>query len=438
MDVYNYDNLTANTLTISGYTIAPYGDIVSNGSPISVLDAFNDGVTLQKYVNGVPVVSKYKLKATPGINGMRAVAMVGQSNERGSARTWEGPGTVAWTTAFNVNGLTDPIAPAVTALGSVIPLLDDFLSQRGWNIKWANCAIGGSSFIKQWTGQVGQWSASTAYFGQRASIGTGDSGDYGDVILVGTRVFRCTTGRARYACNNSGVAIPSGGGAINIDYIIPVGSQVTGATQPSTMSTAALNDVIPDNTVTWTCIATSVGALTLFKPLASGEFGFDPLGLLARTKAALDAIPFVRERWVFMANGQSDAQGALVSQPTVRGWYAVAIRNMVNYFTAQGYKVALGFTCFSPNAAVFDDPVYVDTYRTLQLGISDAFASGFVTPANVIRGGDLYELWGRNVVTYPEPPATAISGSNAPHVQASQYPAFAKEWFNKLTSSGAW
>lgn len=376
--------------------------------------------------------------AIAGAMGLRAVAMVGQSNERSADRTWAGVGSQAVSTAFSANGLSDPIAPSTTTLGSVIPHLDAQLRARGWNLKWANCAIGSSSFIKHWCGQVQQWSASTAYYGQRASIGAGDYGDYGDIVLVGTRVYRCTAGRARYACNNSGVAIPSGGGAVNVDYIVNVGTQTSGAVMPAAMNTAAVNDVIVDNTVTWTCLAVVAGTLTWYKPLASGEFGFDPLGLLARTKAALDAILYVSERWVFMANGQSDAQGALGSQATIRSWYRQAVTNMVNYFLAQGYKVAVGFTCWNPNSAVFADPVYSDTYQTLRLGIDDAFGSGFTTPADVIRGGDLYSLWGYNVKTYPEPPATSISGTNAPHLQASEYPSYALEWTNKLALSGRW
>ncbi len=55
MDVYDYDNLTGNVLTISSYTIQPYGNYVSNGVNIPELDAYNDGVTLNTYKNGVKV-----------------------------------------------------------------------------------------------------------------------------------------------------------------------------------------------------------------------------------------------------------------------------------------------------------------------------------------------------------------------------------------------
>jgi hypothetical protein len=374
--------------------------------------------------------------------------MVGQSNERGSARTWAGAGNQAQITLFSSNnGLADPIAPSVSPLGSVIPHLDALLRARGYNLKWTNCAIGGSTFIKQWCGQVFQWAANTTFFGQRASIGTGDAGDYGDVIVSGTRVLRCTTGAGRYATNNSGAAIPSGGGATNLDYILVPAAldKKTGATQPVSdvggraMSAALVGDTFTETTgMVWTCLSTTLGTLSAFKVLASGEFGFDPLGLMVRTKTALDALTNVTERWVFMANGQSDAQGSVGSQSTIRGWYAQAIRNMVNYFTSQGYKVAVGFTCFNPNAPTFADATYPDQFQTLRLGIDDAFGSGFNTPANVVRGGDLYALWGYNVQTYPEPPSITISGTNAPHLLASQYPAFAQEWASKLAASGAW
>jgi hypothetical protein len=326
----------------------------------------------------------------------------------------------------------------VTALGSLLPWLNALLRARGWQLTWRNCAIGGSSFIKQWTGQVTQWGATTAFNGARASIGAGDAGDYGDIILDGTRVFRCTTGRARYATNSSGVAIPSGGGATNIDYIVTVGTQVTGATKPAAFATAAVNDVIADGTVSWTCIATSVGSLSGFKVLRSGDLGFDPLGLLARTKASLDAVTGVDEKWVFLSQGQSDAQGSLGSQATVRGWYKAVIESMTDYFLAQSYKVAIGFTCFNPNSSVFADPVYTDQFRTLQLGIQDALTVTYAGNANVIAGGDAYAYWGRTPPTYPEPPATAISGGNAPHLLASAYPEWAAVWRDALAASGKW
>lgn len=374
-----------------------------------------------------------------GVESTRAVAMVGQSNERGSARTWAGPGQLAQATSFRDSyGVADPVAPSVSGLGSVIPLLNSQLAARGHNVIWRNCAIGGSSFIRQWCGQVTNWAANTGYHGQRSSIGAGDAGDYGDVIVDGNRVFRCTAGRARYASNNSGNAIPSGGGATNIDYIIIVGSQTSGATKPAAFATAAVNDVIVDGGVTWTCIATSLGTLSAFKVLAQGEFGFDPLGLLARTKAQLDGVSGVAEKWVFMANGQSDAQGSLGAQATVRAWYRQAIENMALYFVGQGFRVAVGFTCYNPTSPLFADAVYTDQYQTLRLGINDAFAGALAGNANIIRGGDLYERFGYSVRTYPEPPATAISVGNAPHMIAAEYPAYADEWVNKLAASGRW
>lgn len=371
--------------------------------------------------------------------GRRGVAMIGQSNERSAARNWLGPGNLATAVTFEGGGLADPIAPSVSALGSVLPHLNAKLRSRGWGLKWANCAIGGSSFVKQWSGQATQWSANTGYFGQRASLGAGDAGDYGDVIIDGTRVFRCKVGRPRYATNASGVAIPSGGGATNVDYIVtPASALVTGATKPAAFATAAVNDDIVDGTITWTCVATSLGGLSAFKVLRSGDFGFDPLGLLARTKASLDAMTNVDERWVFMSQGQSDAQATLGNQPTIRGWYKAAIESMTDYFLAQGYKVAIGFTCFNPNSTVFADATYPDQFATLQLAIADALNVTYAANASVIKGGDLYAYWGRNPPTYPEPPATSIVGTNAPHLLASAYPQFAQIWLDALIASGKW
>lgn len=416
--------------TISGTTYPAYAYVVGLSPDQEKLIAQGgDGVVLPGGASAGGVA---------GLAGKRAVAVLGQSNERGSARNWAGPGAVATAVTFEGLGLSDPIAPSVTALGSAWPYLNSHLRDRGWSLTWRNCAIGGSSFIKQWCGQVTQWGANTGYHAQRASIGTGDAGDYGDVIVDGTRVFRCTAGRARYATNNSGVAIPSGGGATNIDYIIVVGTQTSGATKPAAFATAAVNDVIVDGGVTWTCIATTLGTLSAFKVLASGEFGFDPLGLLARTKTQLDAISGMDEKWVFMANGQSDAQATLGSQATVRSWYKQAIDSMVNYLLSQGYKVAVGFTCWNPGSVTFGDATYSDQFKTLQLGIQDSLSTTFAGNASVVAGGDLYAAFGYAIQTYPEPPSTAIVGTNAPHLMAVEYPRYAEVWRAALAASGRW
>ncbi|MDT7836463.1 hypothetical protein [Aquabacterium sp. OR-4] len=400
------------------------------------MDGYTPTFSAAEKIAGKGLVSAHGIA---GGAGKRGVAQVGQSNERSGARNWAGPGSVATDVTFDGLGLADPIAPSVSALGSVIPHLHARLRNRGWSLQWRNCAVGGSSFIKQWAGQATQWAANAAFFGQRASLGTGDAGDYGDVIVDSGRVFRCKVGRPRYATNASGVAIPSGSGATNIDYIItPTATQVTGATKPAAFATAAVNDDIVDNTITWTCVATSVGSMAAFKVLRSGDFGFDPLGLLARTKTNLDAISGVSERWVFMANGQSDAQASLANQPTIRSWYKQAVESMVDYFVAQGYRVALGFTCFSPNYTVFADPTYPDQFATLQLAINDALTVTYAGNASVIAGGDLYDYWGRTPPTYPEPPATSIVGANAPHLLASAYPEYAQVWADALAASGKW
>lgn len=222
-----------------------------------------------------------------GLKGRRAATFFGQSNERGSARNWAGPGNQATLVLFEgLNALLDPVPPSVTSLGSVLPHLDYALRGEGYRMTWRNCAIGGLSFIKQACGQVNSWQANTTYYGQRASIGTGDAGDYGDVIAVGTRVLRCTTGALRYATNSSGVAIPNGAGAVNIDYIMtPVASdRKTGAAQPVSdvggraMSAAIVGDTFTETPsgMVWTCLSTTLGTLSAFKVLASGETGNDP------------------------------------------------------------------------------------------------------------------------------------------------------------------
>ncbi len=59
MDVYDYDNLTNNTVTIGSITIPPYGNYVSNGSSVPELDAYNDGKTISVYKNGSKISPNY-------------------------------------------------------------------------------------------------------------------------------------------------------------------------------------------------------------------------------------------------------------------------------------------------------------------------------------------------------------------------------------------
>ena len=409
-------------------------DRLKAGFPALKTDPLTGGSALQ---SGGLVVSNSTVTA---VVTRRAVALLGQSVEAGSARSWVS-GSVAKNVAFESQYVQDPVngAALIRQSGSIIPHLDSMLRTQGHKVTWRNCALGSISFIRDACGQATVWNANLEYYQQRASIGAGDAGDYGTVLIEGSRVFRCTTGRLRYVTSDPGVVIPASGGQGNIDYIVTTGTNTSGPTKPPALSTAAVNDVVTDGTIQWTCISTTLGTLSPLKVLVSGDTGFDPLGILARTKTMLDAVAGVTEKWVFLSQGQSDAQAALVSQPTVRGWYKQAIESITNYMLAQGYKVAIGFTTWNPLVAlaggVFNDAVYKDRYSALSLAVNDALTITYPSNINVIRGANWYEAFGYGILCYPEPPATTGTG---PHVQAVEHPRMAKEWFDKLLASGKW
>jgi hypothetical protein len=309
--------------------------------------------------------------------------------------------------------------------------LADMLAANGGEARFVNGGIGGASFIKHFVGQIPFYSASTGYFGARASVGTGEPGDYGDVVTVSSRLFRCTTGRTRFAYYPGYSAIPTWGGS-RIDYIlIPPGQTLaTGSSAPNWAGATNINDTVTDGTITWTLVQTS-GAKAQGSVLASGDLGFDPLGLLARLKTALDAVENVDERWVFLSNGQSDSQGAEGSQNTVRGWYETALTSIANWAIAQGYKVAIGFTCYNPGSPTYQ----FDTLSTARANVLAAFAAG-ANAANVIGGADLYQSMGTNLrsagLVYPEPG----NPSAAPHLTDDGMMLAAGHWFDALKAAG--
>lgn len=358
-----------------------------------------------------------------------AVGIIGQSNERGEAR--DSSGSYAITFRSALTGQSDPIPPAIAARGTWWIPLADMLAANGVEARFINGGIGGASFSKHFVGQIPFYSASTGYFGARESVGTGEPGDYGDVVTVGSRLFRCTTGRARFAYYPGFTAIPTFGGS-RIDYIyIPTGqTQATGSSAPDWAGATNINDTVSDGTITWTLVQTS-GAKAQGSVLASGDLGFDPLGLLARTKAALDAVENVDERWVFLSNGQSDAQGNEGSQNTVRGWYETALTSITNWAIAQGYKVAIGFTCYNPGSPTYQ----YDTLSTARANVLASFAAG-ANAASVIGGADLYRSMGTALrsagLVYPEPGAP----SAAPHLTDEGMLLAAGHWFDALKAAG--
>jgi hypothetical protein len=333
---------------------------------------------------------------TKGVRARRvAIAVVGQSNEQGRGKNYNG-GTVTQTTSWVMSGNTstknpaanDPIAPITTAYswgGSMWPILTDLMWSRGLRPTWRNCAINSLAFRANVAQQVQQWAANRAYYCQRSPEVAGDYGDKGSIITPSYgygKLFRCIVGSKRaiamtgngpFTVGTTTYAAPFAALALGSD-------KKTGASAPNWSSITAVGQTLTDGDITWECIA--IGASPTvgdFYAYTSAEF--DPIGVLQRAKDQLDAITDVSEKWVFVEN----AQGDLGNSSAV---YQSALTAMVNWCLAQGYKVALGLSCWDgldANAAA--------DYAALDTGWANTLAS-FAGNPNVIAGANLYRALG--------------------------------------------
>lgn len=356
------------------------------------------------------------------INRRVAVGVIGQSNELGVGYKYNSAlGAATDSAAYakcwsrSVDGQTDPIAPAVTSSMSMWPRVVDRLAQRGVKATIVNGGIGSASFARDVCGQTKSWSATTAYYAQRAAGPTGDGGHKGDVIVVSGRIWRCTTGNNKYTHFNDpggagltlyGVGSDSGYTVKQLDYIM-VGAAnsallKTGASQPAGLSSSGTPGVttVTDGDITWTLVSNSgASEYTSFSPFPETfTADFDPFGILARLKTALDAVTNVDEKWVVISNGQSDAGGSVGAQATYLAWYQAALESICDWAIAQGYKVLIGFTCANPT-----DEAAGNGYRWVTL--DSAWAAAVASRANgstIFAGANLYRSLGLSPSVYPQ------------------------------------
>lgn len=411
------------------------------------LDADGSPIDISSLVSGAGIqVSTEKI----------GYILFNQSVGRSSFRTWAGPGNVAKSVKFIGSRISDPVAPSTSTLGSVWPTVDELLlRQYGIDATFRNCGIGSMSLLRHVCGQIRVWgnnSSGTQFAGNRASVGNGDRGDYGDVIRhTGGKMFRAKVGRARY-CRYNGSSAITGLGLTQLDYIasaavpmtpnVSASDGVPGASFPTAGLTAAttLGDTVADGNITWELVQTS-GTGVDGTVLTSGP-GFDPLGRIAELKAEIDTMLAAgyTKIIVVMGNGQSDAQDTLGNQPTVRGWYRTAHETIGAALLS--YNAAVR-TChvletWNPGLTVFNDAIFPDQFAALQQGLALAVTTLQGTyPGRVFSGFDWYALLGRNVQVYPEPSATSISGLNGAHPQALHQPAMAAAAAAALAAAAA-
>lgn len=327
------------------------------------------------------------------------LGILGQSLERGQVDPLEAIGgvlsRVAHPQAFaslRNPAVRYPAWPCLQRYGGFTFALYDTLYDAGHEPNIINGSIGSLSMIRDACGQIQTRANSTAYRQKRNPEGFGDMGYAGDVLVDSGRVFVCTKGVRAYAYH-AGAQIDMAG-ATDLDYLRIVGSNLTAASPPAGLATAAVGDVVVDGTapndVQWTCVSTS----TTWNGYSYGggnclllnRYGFDPFGLCHRLQYEIGAVREAAHRIVLLQNGQSDTGNANLT-------YQNALENIGAFFLGAGIKVAIGLTCYTPTNNTTN-------YNNLTTRVNNALttlrAAAGTTYAleDVITGANLYTLMG--------------------------------------------
>lgn len=330
-----------------------------------------------------------------------AVGILGQSNERGQVTdTPEADYLQAYESANNP-GVFEPL-PGVLSTnsgpyrrrGSGWMKFYDELWDHGYDCQFFNGSIGSLSLISDCCGLVRTRSNSTGYSKRRAPAGPEDRGFYGDLTVQSSKLFRCKTGRSKYATWANPWA-PDGAAVSQyyLDYITTVGSEATAASTPD-FSTATLGSTVTDGTVEWECIdATNSVGFSNNQILGPNQisYGFDPLGIMSRLHQEMQRIRDVEERYIIVQNGQSD-YGQSSSN------YQAALTNIANFFLQRGYHVVLGLSTYwgTPN-----DATRITNHGLLQTGLANALTA-FASNPKVHAGADLVALMGTDPTTFAQ------------------------------------
>ena len=348
-------------------------------------------------IPGTPPVFNPALQALVSDAGIVAVAMLGQSNERGQVDPNEAIGgtlsRVTYPQAYGSlrhPGVRYPIGPAISLQGGMMFALYDGLIDAGYVPRIINSGIGSMSMIRDVNGQIQTRANSTSYRQRRAPEGLGDMGYAGDLMVVQSRLFLCTTGVKAYVSHNgNGIDL---GGPTFLDYVRTVGTQATAATEPAGFATAAVGDVITDGTIQWTCLSAtttfngySYGAGNM---LTESRFGWDPFGLVHRVYDDLMAVRDAKQRVCILQNAQADTSQANIN-------YQTALEGAAGFLLNRGIKVAIGLSCYTPTTTTANyDSLTTRVSNALNTVRTNANAGVYYPAANVITGANLYTLMG--------------------------------------------
>jgi hypothetical protein len=230
--------------------------------------------------------------------------------------------------------------------------LYDTLWDWGYDCHFVNGAIGSASMSKDIAGTAVAWRPNNdGYFQARNSIGSGDNGYAGSVIIAGEpeKIFRCTKGRLHFSTLYGSSAPIPGTKIDTLDYITAVGTERSGPFEPKWNSVSQTGEKILDGDIEWTCEGvndTGFGrknvGVDVFNPVMGSRF-WDPAGILRRLESLMSPIQDVVEKWIIIQNGQSEYGGSASGQHL----YQSALENITQFFLDRGYNVAIGLSCFA-------------------------------------------------------------------------------------------
>ena len=397
-----------------------------------------------------PRTNPWRRQYSAGPAKMRIAANIvalGQSGAQGAGKDWAGDGNLATPSWIRSLGSlrSDPIPPlSVNGRGgysaSYWTHLDAMLAEAGVDARWANCAVGAMSLINQACGWNDAWypSNSTRFFSKRASIGGGDLGDKGMFLRKNGNLFQCISGGpARYCFYDSATpfVFPLIGSQTYVSYYVAGSGGASGATEPNWASLTTVGQTIADGALTWELV--EIGTTVATGQVAKHtDLHWDPLGIFARTKTTLDAMPNFggnlasTKRVICYESGQADY--LTYGDATSAGYWHDALRNMANWAVAQGYEIALGSTNNNPSSPVGADGKG-SAWR--QEVIRDTVVAELAN-ASVYKGGGLASYWGINPPVIPESPNTTMTGSR-PHMATDSHEESADLWLDALAAKWA-
>lgn len=384
---------------------------IAQASPGDVLGSYIDASGVPRPISGVALlggVEDFQTAADKWASARGwsrlpvAIGIVGQSNERGQVDPAETISGVASRTAYpqayrslRNPGLRYPIGPSVTKYGGMWFRLYDDLYDWGYDTRLVNGAIGSASFVTDIVGKIldrtnDSAANNMAIRSKRASIGNGDRGFFGDIAVIGGKLFVATSGKSAYCMQLSG-AFPTGDTSFvpELDYTRVIGTGTTG-TSPPDSSASTVGSTLTDGSVTWTCLSVTTTYLgytyTAGAPLTESRVGFDPYGILRRVHEQMQAQRDARCKIIILQNAQSDLSCS-------SSMYTAYLNQAATYFLNRGYIVMIGLSYFYPSSTTTN-------YNNLTTGVNNSvaqlkmLAGSYYSASQVFTGANLYTILG--------------------------------------------